>query len=87
MAGCTYHVQHPGGSNSDRFPVNANAAEARRHSRFEQWGHTPGSYTPPPWIDTLSRFRKDDERLGPMLPPVEEMPGEYPYTLDLRRKP
>jgi len=85
VAGCTYHVQHPGGSNPEQFPINANAAEARRHSRFEQWGHSPGSYTPPPWIDTLSRFRQDDERLGPMLPPVEEMPGEYPYTLDLRR--
>ena len=84
VGGCTYHVMHPGGRSYDHFPVNAYEAEARRHIRFNQWGHTQGSFTPPPWLDTLSRFLPDNRRVGPMLPPTEEPAGEYPCTLDLR---
>ena len=42
VAGCTYHVSHPGGLSHQLFPRNGYEAESRRAARFFRFGHTPG---------------------------------------------
>ncbi|MBK6741941.1 MAG: transglutaminase family protein [Hydrogenophilales bacterium] len=87
IGGCTYHVTHPGGRSYEVFPVNAYEAEARRVNRYQPWGHTPGPLTVAPTLARIAEFVAVGSTLGPMQAPPEEPTAEYPYTLDLRRRP
>jgi uncharacterized protein (DUF2126 family) len=42
VAGCQYHVTHPGGRSYEDFPVNSYAAESRRLARFSRLAHSTG---------------------------------------------
>ncbi|TXI79277.1 MAG: transglutaminase family protein [Flavobacteriales bacterium] len=71
LGGCRYHVEHPGGRNPERYPVNANEAEGRRLARFTPFGHSPGriELQPPPANDgfpfTLDLRRRGDGQTNP----------------------
>ncbi|MGZ8190592.1 MAG: transglutaminase family protein [Methylococcaceae bacterium] len=95
IGGCTYYVAHPGGRSYDAFPVNSYEAEARRFTRFWDYGHTPGVVIRPPLAASpvapsdeamVTRFSVSDGVPRPMAPPPEELSEEYPFTLDLRHR-
>jgi len=46
VAGCRYHVSHPGGRSFEVFPINMYEAEGRRLARYESLGHTAGPMQP-----------------------------------------
>jgi len=89
VAGCTYHVFHPGGRAYDTFPVNSFEAEGRRVSRFYNENHTQGVYTPREISNEIKRYILEKEvetgQKITLTPAIIEPDPEYPHTFDLRK--
>jgi len=89
VAGCTYHVFHPGGRAYDTFPVNSFEAEGRRVSRFYNENHTQGVYSPKEISTEVKRYilEKEFETNQKVIitPTFIEPDPEYPHTFDLRK--
>ncbi len=62
VGGCSYHVAHPGGRSYETFPVNANEAESRRLSRFNEQAKYPSH--PPEKLGHESYVHTLDLRLS-----------------------
>ncbi len=93
IGGCTYYVSHPGGRHYDTFPVNSYEAEARRITRFWDFGHSPAANNEQlPVLQAeagdspaaKARFSHSEAVKKVNVPAVEESDQEYPNTLDLR---
>lgn len=90
VAGCTYHVFHPGGRSYDTFPVNSFEAEGRRVSRFYSENHTQGTFTPKEEVSAeVKRYIVETEietgQRVVLTPKFIEPDPEYPHTFDLRK--
>jgi len=56
VAGCVYHVGHPGGRNYEHFPINALEAECRRLARFVPFSHSAGKWASIPKEEPHDEF-------------------------------